>query len=296
MDSLSHSGAQCARDCKRKYYYRYERRLQARRREVSDALSLGKAWHKTMEQYWATRDPSAIVLPDDPLDAIRVRAMLAGYIARWHSTSDSVVCSLSEQRVTAPIRNKRPSRTFQQLGILDMVALHRQLSGDFTWLWEHKTTGRLDPGYLARLSSDDQITGYVSALQDNGIEVTGVVYDVVVKLKLKVRKGDTHEDFEQRLTERYLTDSALYHRERLFIGPMQIADWRADLWQTTQEILHCRRAGIWPRNTGRCYDYFSTCEFHDLCINGGSEALIEADYEPRTYDDKPKQPAAELPF
>lgn len=294
MDSLSHSGAQVARDCKRKYYYRYVRQLQARRTAPSAALSFGKAWHATLAQYWATRDPSTIVLPDDPLDAIRVRAMFTGYLARWGESNEDVVCSLSEQRVKAPIRNRRRSRSFEHLSVLDMLALHSRENS--VWLWEHKSTGRLDGGYLARLSSDDQITGYVADLQDNGIEVAGVVYDIAVKSGLRLRRGDTHEDYEQRLTERYLTDQELFHRERLFIGPQQIADWRADLWQTTQEILHCRRAAIWPRNTGRCYDWHSTCEFHDLCINGGSEALIEADYEPRTYDDKPTQPAAELPF
>jgi hypothetical protein len=343
MDSLSHSGAQCARDCKRKYYYRYERALQARRQVVSDALSLGKAWHQTLAQYWETRDPSAIVLPSDELDQARIRAMMTGYLAKWGEENQGVVCSLSEQRIKAPIRNIRASRSFQQLAITDLVALHRSgRSGGMIWLWEHKTAGRVDEAFLAKLSSDDQITGYgyISALQDNGMDVEGVVYDVVTKLKIDLmypthimptghfvleqktqwaelcgkkrwKKKDNISPkelnplemekaalqiFEARLTERYVTEPQLYHRERLYIGPQQIEDWRKDLWQTTQEILHCRRAGIWPRNTGRCFDWFSTCEFHPLCINGGSEGLIEAEYEPRTYDDKPKQPAADLPF
>jgi hypothetical protein len=287
MDHLSHSGAQCARDCKKKYYYRYERGLRRIGGYVTDALSLGRAWHQTMAQYWATRDPSAIVLPSGELDQVRVRAMMAGYLAQWGG-HNQVVCSLSEQSLTAPIRNVRASRSFHQLAIMDMVALQND---GRVWLWEHKTTSRLDPAYLEKLHTDDQITGYVSALQHNGIAIEGVVYDVVVKAALRRRKDDTLEDFGARLTERYLTSPELFHRERLVIGSQQIDDWRADLWQTTQEILHCRRARIWPRNTGRCYDYFSVCEFHDLCVNGGSEALIAADYEPRY-----KQPTAELPF
>jgi hypothetical protein len=87
--------------------------------------------------------------------------------------------------------------------------------------------------------------------------------------------------FYSRLRAWHLSDPAPYHREEVFISERQITDWREDIWQVTQELLSCRRTGYWYRNTGRCFDWHRACEYAALCQNGASEALINAEYEPR---------------
>ena len=47
---LSQGGFQCARDCKKKYLYRYEMCLQRRGGNDSPALHFGSLWHKVLAE------------------------------------------------------------------------------------------------------------------------------------------------------------------------------------------------------------------------------------------------------
>lgn len=288
LTSLSNTALTAARDCKRKYYYRYERGLQ-RRREHVPALHFGRLWHK-MLRAWFSREK---IPPPKKNDASqRAWCMFVGYLARWEN--DLVMC-FPEQKIEAPIRNPatgRRSQRFNQFGIIDMLALH---DDGKVWLWEHKTAAKIDGSYLEKLWSDAQITGYYATLRDMGIDVNGVVYDVALKPQLRQKKGETEDEFYNRIENWHLTKPEAYHREVVYISDRQVADWREDVWQVTQEILSCRRTGYWYRNTARCNDYYRQCEYAPLCQNGASETLINAEYEPRESpaNDKPK---TETPF
>jgi hypothetical protein len=335
LTRLSQSGLQAARDCKRKYYYRYVLGLQLIGLTVA-AMNFGKLWHKVLAWCFRAgprwRDGVNDFIGQhagSPDDAHRVWAMVQGYAERWEFAER--LMSLHEQPIEVPIRNPatgRTSRRFVQYGFLDKLALHRDGT---IWLWEHKTTSQIDGSTIEKLWSDSQITGYVAALRDLGIAIEGVVYDIAKKPALEVGKArPTHElhtgarpvyvveqktqwaefggtirwkkkdhpfadpidettadavalgRFYERLTDWHLTTPDAYHREEVYVSDRQIADWREDVWQVTQELLSCRRTGYWYRNTGRCYDYFRACEYSALCQNGASEALINAEFEQRS--------------
>lgn len=296
MKRLSNGGANCARDCKRKYYHRYEQAIQ-RRRDDSHALYFGRIWALVMACWFTERalKPCLDIIEreaDNRDDSAKLEAMISGYAARW---PEHHMVTISEGEFDVPIRNPatgRPSLSFTQYGFVDLLEL--TINNDI-WLWEHKTAGTIDGQYIEKLWCDSQITSYAVALRGIGIDIKGVVYDVVKKTKIKQRIKDTPEDYHARLMELYLTDESMFHRETVILSDSQIADWKADLWQTTQEILACRRAGIWPRNTSRCYDWHRPCEFVPLCQNGADSLLLETEYEPRTKredNDTPKpQPA-----
>lgn len=289
MIRLSNGGANAARNCKRKYFYRYERKLTKRKPPDKPALGYGKLWHKTLERWFTVRRYAGMsdfilsrgVTPDD---IERCNAMLAGYIKRWPTFP---LASLHEYPLEVPIRNPwtgRKSRKFTQYGILDMVALE-----DRIWLYEHKTASSIGGGYIEKLWSDSQITGYVAALQDSGIDVAGVVYDVALKPKLRPKKTETDTEFYSRLADWHMQPEA-YHRERVLISDRQIQDWREDIWLVTQDILNCRRVGKWYRNTSRCFDYFSQCEYLPLCQNGAPEVLVNAEYMKRESPSEVEKP------
>ena len=278
---LSNGGYNCARDCKRKYHYRHGLGLQRRGGDDSAALNYGKLWHRVLAYWYQLRGPGGVeeikrlAASDD--DAKRCRAMLYGYACMWDWKP---VASLHEQEIEVPIFNPdtgRKSQRFSQFGYLDMLALH---DDGKVWLWEHKTAASIGGGYLEKLFSDSQITGYVAALRDMGIDIEGVVYDVALKPKLRIKKKETEDEFYDRLGEWHMQPEA-YHREEVYVSERQIEDWRLDVWAVTQDLLNCRRTGNWYRNTGRCWDYFRACEFVSLCQTGAPEALINAEYETR---------------
>ncbi len=281
---LSNGGVNAARDCKRKFYYSRELGLQRRGVSVG-ALNTGKLWHRCLAEWFRTRDATKVARliewhGEDNDMVQRCIAMMGGYLAKWAADDLPVMC-LSEQQIEVLIRNPatgRRSQRFTQFGFTDMVALHD--TGKL-WLWEHKSTGQIDGKTIESLWSDSQITGYVAALRDNGLDIEGVVYDLAQKPKLKQKKTEDVDEFYDRIREWHLTKENVYHREYVYISEQQIADWREDIWQVTQEILSCRRTGYWYRNTSRCFDWFRPCDYMPLCQNGASDALINAEYEPR---------------
>jgi hypothetical protein len=89
----------------------------------------------------------------------------------------------------------------------------------------------------------------------------------------------------------------MYHRETVIIGEHQLTEWRADLWDVSQEILWARQHNRWPRNTSQCRPLGrSLCQYAPLCQSLGSESLIiETDYQPRERHQELVE-APELPF
>ena len=284
LHRLSNGAYNAARDCKRKFHYRYGLGLQRRGGSDSAALNYGKLWHMVLAWCFKAgrswRDDVDVVVygsTDSDDNAKRCLAMLDGYAERWPMVQRM---SLHEQEIDVHIRNPetgRRSQRFTQFGFLDMLALH---DDGKVWLWEHKTAASIGGGYLEKLFSDSQITGYVAALRDMGIDIEGVVYDVALKPKIRIKKKETEEEFYARLGEWHMQPEA-YHREEVYVSDRQIADWRRDVWAVTQDLLNCRRTGNWYRNTSRCFDYYRPCEYVSLCQNGAPEALINSEYELR---------------
>lgn len=282
LTRLSQGGFNAARDCKRKFHYRYGLGLQRRGGSDSPALNFGRLWHAVLARWFTVRTMDGMdgfigrnASSQD--DVERCCAMLAGYIARWPNLQ---VASLHEQTIDVPIRNPetgRRSQRFTQFGFLDMLELSQD---GRVRLVEHKTAASIGGGYLEKLWSDSQITGYYAALRDIGVDVHSVVYDVALKPKIRQKKSEDEEEFYIRLGEWHMQPDA-YHREEVFISEQQVADWREDVWAVTQDILTARRTGYWYRNTSRCNDYFRLCEYSALCQNGAPEALINAEYELR---------------
>lgn len=279
---LSQGGFNAARDCKRKFQYRYEMGLQRRGGDDSPALNFGRLWHAVLARWFTARTMDGMQCfinhkASGRDDAERCLAMFTGYIARWPDFPEASLC---EQVIDVPIRNPetgRRSQRFTQFGFIDMLELG--LDGRIR-LIEHKTAASIGGGYIEKLWSDSQITGYYAALRDMGIDVYSVVYDVALKPKIRQKKTETEEEFYARLGEWHLQPEA-YHREEVFISDRQVADWREDVWSVTQDILTARRTGYWYRNTSRCNDWFRLCEYSSLCQNGAPEALINSEFELR---------------
>ncbi len=282
LQRLSQGGFQCARDCKRKFQYRYEMGLQRRGGDDSDALNFGRLWHKVAAEYDIRQTMIYMVeyimgLDSSQDNKTRVASMLYGYANRWPGFD---FMALQEQEIEVSIRNPstgRLSQRFSQYGFLDKLALRHDGS---IWLHERKTAATIGGGYIEKLFSDSQITGYYAALRDMGIDVQGVVYDVALKPKLRQKKTETEADFYGRIREWHMQPEA-YHMEEMYVSDRQVQDWREDVWMVTQEILAARRAGMWPRNTGRCFDYYRQCEYLSLCQNGAPQVLIDSEYELR---------------
>ena len=203
---LTYSALNTFRNCPRKYKHRYVDCL--RPRERSEALSFGSVIHGALELwYQATGDSNRLWTALDYIDQQfpeRVgddtqtaawhlaRAMFTGYADRYAQEDFEVV--EVEKSFTGEIRNPdtgRQSQTFVIAGKADAIVQRP----DGMYLLEHKTASSIDANYLDKLWTDTQIALYSHYLRQLGYPIVGVIYNVLLKCRLKQKAGETQQEY-----------------------------------------------------------------------------------------------------
>lgn len=319
-DILTYSALNCFRNCPRKYHLRYVQHL--RRPERPDALAFGSVIHTALEQWYKTVGASDRLLrvldliddqfpgrKNDPEQRHRwhqARAMFEGYAARYPDEAFEIV--EIEKQFTAEIRNPdtgRLSQTFVMAGKADGIVLQ---DGEL-YLLEHKTASYITADYLDRLWTDTQIALYCHYLRQIGYPIVGVIYNVLLKTRLKQREGETLEAFEARraalaaknktgrstakrqepesdaefrarLADWYARPGAgAFHRERIYLSADRMAMLQDEVWEITQQYLDAKRRGKWLLNTSQCFSFQRACDYLPLCQSGFSSNVRDNLYE-----------------
>lgn len=321
---LTYSALNTFRNCPRKYKNRYLDCLQPRSR--SDSLAFGAVIHLALERWyeladddnrlWQVLDWLEGQYPQHEHDLKQKqqwhlsRAMMIGYARRYPEDGFEVV--ELEREFTHEIRNPdtgRPSQTFVMAGKADGVV---RVDGEL-YLLEHKTASSVDASYLDKLWTDTQIALYSFYLREIGYPIVGVLYNILLKTRLKQRAGETAEAFEARRAElaarnksgrstarRQLpeTDEAFqgrladwyakpeaFHRERIYLSEDRLAMLQEEVWEITQQHLDARRRGKWLLNTSNCFAFASACEYLPYCQSGFNENIRD-----NLYDIAPPHP------
>jgi len=315
---LTYSALNTFRNCPRKYKNRYLDNL--RPRERAEALSFGSVIHTAIELWYRSsntesrlRDVLAYI--DDAFENRLVdsnlmvqwhlaTAMFRGYAERY-ATEDFEVVEV-EKEFVGEIRNPdtgRQSQTFRIAGKVDgIVRCH-----DGLYLIEHKTASTVDASYLDKLWTDTQIALYCYYLRELGYPIVGVIYNVLLKSRLKQGKGETQEEYEvrhaelaaknksgkstakrqlpetddefqARLTEWYSRPEA-FHREFIYLSEDRLAMLQDEVWEITQQYLDARRRGKWLLNTSNCFSYQRPCEYLAYCQSGFNPNVADNLYE-----------------
>ena len=315
---LTYSALNTFRNCPRKYKNRYLDNL--RPRERAEALSFGSVVHTAIElwyrsQYAESRLRDVLTYIDDAfgnrmVDSIQMvqwhlaTAMIRGYAERYATEEFEVV--EVEKEFVGEIRNPdtgRQSQTFRIAGKVDgIVRCH-----DGLYLLEHKTASNVDASYLDKLWTDTQIALYCYYLRELDYPIVGVIYNVLLKSRLKQGKGETQEEYEvrhaelaaknksgkstakrqmpetddefqSRLTEWYSRPEA-FHREFIYLSEDRLAMLQDEVWEITQQYLDARRRGKWLLNTSNCFSYQRPCEYLAYCQSGFNPNVADNLYE-----------------
>jgi len=274
------------RNCRKACYWRYIRELAPIRRDPR--LGFGTLIHECLELWHRDRDLAAVLEHVDQRLPARVqdderqrdwrlaRAMMAGYANRYPA-EDFEVLALEhtfEGEIVNPATRAR-SRSFVLAGKVDGLLR----IGDEHYVLEHKTASSLDADYLERLWTDFQITLYAYYLERAlSVRITGVLYNVVLKARLKQRRTESDTEFEERLAAKY-DQPAMFHREMLYLSRDQFTVLRAELWELTQAFLDARRRNTWYQNTAFCFHHYRPCPYFALCRSGDSRNVIDNFYQ-----------------
>ncbi len=315
---LTYSALNTYRNCPRKYKIRYIDQL--RPRESAHALSFGSVIHSAIELWYRSVDSQSrlqnvLAYINDAYENRTAddnqrsnwqlaTAMLQGYADRYQREEFEVV--EVEKEFIGEIRNPdtgRQSQTFRIAGKVDaIVRCH-----DGLYLLEHKTAANVDANYLDKLWTDTQIALYCHYLRELGYPIVGVIYNVLLKSRLKQGKGETQEEYEirkaklaaknksgkssakrqlpetdseyqSRLAEWYTRPDA-FHREYIYLSEDRLAMLQEEVWEITQQYLDARRRGKWLLNTSNCFSFQRPCEYLAYCQSGFNPNVADNLYQ-----------------
>lgn len=297
--------------CRRKMKWRYVDQLVPIERAHS--LRFGSLIHDCLERWHGGKTLAEILrfidrsLPnhrqDDrqQTDWHHATAMMRGYAATYPKEDFNVIAL--EKQFEGPILNPKTgqrSRTYVFGGKLDGIILYK----DGYYLFEHKTASQIDAAYLEKLWTDFQILAYaVYAEIALGIEIKGVLYNVLTKTKLKQKAGETQADFEtrraaliaksktgkssakrqepesdesfqSRLAEKH-AEPGMYHRELIYLTKQQRRMVRQEIWDLTQALLEARRNQSYLPNRAACFHYGRSCDYLPLCRDPERQDLAD---------------------
>ncbi|MGE4285111.1 MAG: PD-(D/E)XK nuclease family protein [Phycisphaerae bacterium] len=303
------------RNCRKACEYRYLRDLVPLERDHN--LAFGSVIHDCLEIWHGQRDLEKVLEHIDQVYANRshddhqhadwhlATAMMSSYTEHYPVEDFDVVAleKTFEGAIINPDTNAA-SRSFVLAGKVDGLV---KQDGQY-FLLEHKTASQIDAGYLERLWTDFQIIIYAWYLEQTlGIHISGIIYNVLVKAKLRQSKGETEaefetrraeliaksktgkssakrkmpetdESFQQRLKEKYL-EPGMFHRELLYISRDQFDELRSELWELSKAMLDARRRNTFYRNTAFCFQYGRACPYFPLCRSGENPNVIENHYQ-----------------
>lgn len=303
------------RNCRKAVEWRYLDQLVPIQRNRN--LHFGSLIHECLQIWHQRRDLAEVLAVIDRLCPNRLqdenqrrdwhlaKAMMTAYATRYAAEELEVVGL--EKNFEGPIINPATgaaSRSFMLAGKVDGIV---RIGGEH-FILEHKTAAQVDGDYLEKLWTDFQITIYAHYIEQTmGIPITGILYNVLVKAKLQQGKGESEEEFQERradllarsktgkttakrklpesddeyqarLAEKY-TDTAMFHREMLYLSRDRFDILRSELWELTQAFLDARRRGVFYQNTAFCFNYQRPCAYFALCRSNGNSNVIENFYQ-----------------
>lgn len=279
MNFLTKSSLAAARACQRLYDLTYVRCY--RPAEEAHPLRFGTLVHAGLETLERGGEPECPA-NSDPWDMARARPMLRGYRLRWDPSLYEVLGV--EQEFECPLVNPATgaeSKTWRLAGKLDAVV--REIATGRILIKEHKTSSQdISPGaaYWARLRMDAQVSIYFAGAKSLGYDVSGVLYDVLGKPRLRPYEvnskravAETPADFEIRVTADIAENPARYYQRGEVVRlESELADAMVDIWQQAQQMREAERLGRAPRNPDACEKWGRLCSFFPVC---SGEASLE---------------------
>lgn len=305
---LTHSAMRTLRTCPEKYRLAYEEGVRPERQ--AEPLRVGSHFHAaiaaenplqfildTYSQAPAFETPDG--LQDWLVEGAKLYELVAGYLARW--AGDGVTVLWRERSFSLPIGRRRA----RSAGVIDgLVTLP---DGRRAVLEEKTTTEDISPAadYWRRLRHDVQITRYMLAAREMGLDPQTVLYSVTRKPGIRpkqITKADLKQLSESgtycgqtvaasvvanvmalaSTTDKPIEPAGLYglrlrqniqenperYYQRIEIPRME-ADFdafRAKMHQDIDEVRFRRKAGAWQRNDNACMA-MGRCAYFDLCAN-----------------------------
>lgn len=233
------------KSCQRRYWFEYDQLLKPE--TPAEALEIGSSYHRLVEMILKREEyENELTLPYIMANAFKS-------LLPWQSWD--IVEVEKEFRV-------RISWGMYFKGKLDAIC------SDGTPI-EHKTTrDALDEAYLAKLTIDDQVTGYLTALSLMRNElVNRVIYTAIQKPTIRLKQNETEEEFFRRCIEWY--DDT---RVRTFTVVRSTKELEDNLELLKEAGKEMKKRKVFFRNPQACS--IVKCPFALICLDYDPQLLM----------------------
>jgi len=266
---LSASRIRCFKECRKKYWFQYIENLEPVSKPKP--LALGKAVHtgqemidrgKSMEEAKA-----AIMLQyeDWPAEDVGILPGHAMAIVKGYSEFAPIDWKVLDMETRFEVNAGYGRRL---MGYFDGII---ERNGRI-YILERKTAARVDEKYLNNLLWDEQASIYAYAAKELGLNIDGILYDIIQKASIRLKKNETEEEYIERLEEWY-RDPSRYTRHIVSRNNEQIESLISDVRDVALDMTVAEREGRFYRNPSACK--IMGCQFQSVCLEDTPEARTE---------------------
>lgn len=286
MRRISNSEIQVWKQCRRKWYLTFRRRLRPRREEPVGAAALGTRVHGVLASYygiqgnrsplewhdqWVARDLADFPEIEDRIrkEADLSRAMLEGYFEWVEETG-------ADEGLTVIGAERQLEYAFEDLGVILQgkldLRVQREEDGAHMVL-DHKTVQNFaQPARVLPMDEQSRTYLLLERLNDKAARTDGVIFNMLRKVKrTATAKPPFYDRFEVRVNDHVLSD---------FLD--RIVREMYDIMAAYDTPDALARAKFYPSPTRDCTwkcPFIGVCSLMDDPSTGYGESLIEVLYE-----------------
>ena len=292
---ITHSSLDCFKSCRRKYKLRYLDGIVSKQK--SESLEFGSRMHELLEQYLnhikavqafngdlddgkaleAIEEKVIANMEASPVDSAKLLGLIRGYIRKYYNadaTEYDVHFVEKEFNLTTPYSDT-DLKLIRIAGKVDGVVQSKDDQRFF--IVEHKTASNVDDAYVAQKDIDSQTMMYALCLEQSlGIQVSGVIHDIIIKQKIRQKKGESEEEFCDRLINDVTDENFI--RIVVDIDRDRLNEFKDEFDASCSDLSQCRN---FYKCTGNCLGRFGACDYLALCRAGGLVDSVRDLYEKR---------------
>lgn len=242
----------------------------------------------------------------------QARMMMTGYVLKYPKNKELFnVIQLEQEFAEMPIINSLTGELSPHYSLSGKIdGLVRMKDSKMFFIMEHKTTARNDDLYKQILWSDFQSLFYSFIYSKFlKIPISGVLYNILEKTRLKQIEGETekeyqerytalcakskkskslakrkipenNENYEKRLLELFQKENGTkFFRKNLFFSDEQYERLQRSIFILSEEIRTSKERNFFLQNSASCKFFNQACPYLKICSSQMNETIIEKYYK-----------------
>lgn len=211
--------------------------------------------------------------PDPQMDLhrARLRGIIRAYGERWNKDSELYNVLAVEELMMAPIKSLDTGKDsgFIAGGKIDAV-IQENVGGKSLMVLDHKfLSTAFTPEKAEHLTIDGQPSQYAYLCWSEGIKVSHVMWDSIVKSLHRKGKDESWGHLEDRVFDIYCEDKDRFSRYKVPIVKDNVVEYLVELYHWAKELGAESKGAVHLKSRSHCFEYNRPCQYLGLCTGYG---------------------------